>query len=133
LRQYTTLWIIGCLTVTWFFIWLLRHIDYRLTDRALEITLFGFRVRRIPFSDIRRVSKHRSLWCEKWPNTLLPIKRILVIHRRSGIFRKLLITPENRYVFKARLKQAIKATRNRTAQEFEDDAGEQDLEHKPAV
>ena len=84
---------------------------YRITDRHLEVRFLGICVRRIALSDIRRVSKHREGWAEHWWNTLWPKKRRLVIHRRTGWFQCFIITPVQRYAFKAELEQAMKRER----------------------
>ena len=89
---------------------LCREINYRITSGYLEIRLFGIRLRRLALADIRYISKHRSYWGEVWWNTLWPSKRILVIRRRSGWCKNFIITPENRYVFKAELKRAMDRT-----------------------
>ena len=84
---------------------------YRITERHLEVRFLGLCVRRIALSDIRRVSKHREGWAEHWWNTLWPKKRRLVIHRRTGWFQCFIITPVQRYAFKAELEQAMKRER----------------------
>ena len=96
-----------CLSVIVVLPWLISQIGYRLTTRALEITFFGFCLRRIPLDDIRYISKHRSERPENWSNTLFPKKRILIIRRRNPKARDAVITPEQRYVFKAAIEQAI--------------------------
>ena len=84
------------------------QVKYRITSRHLEVRLFGICLRRIALDDIRYISKHRSGRGELWWNTLFPTKRILVIRRRTGWFRNFIITPKDRYVFKAQLKQAMR-------------------------
>jgi hypothetical protein len=88
--------------------WSVTRVRYRITRRYLEILLFGIRVRRIDLADIRYVSKSRSRWCEKWPNTFFPRKRLLIIHRRSGLFKDVMITPTHRYAFKRVLKEQMR-------------------------
>jgi|ERR1044071_1972944 hypothetical protein len=86
---------------------LVRQLRYAVTARHLQVRLFGFCVRRIPFSEIVRVSKRQTRRAEKWCNTLRGSHRMLVIRRRRGWFRDFIITPKNRYVFKAELEAAM--------------------------
>jgi len=83
------------------------QLRYVLTGRHLKVTLFGLCLRRIRLADIDSVSKRRAHRAEKWCNTLKPAHRILVIRRRRGWFKDFIITPKNRYVFKAELEQAL--------------------------
>jgi len=87
----------------------LGAIDYRIGPKAVIITLFGLPVRRIRLDNIRHISSRRTGFCESWPNVLL-IKRdrILVIEKRRGLSKRVLITPVQRYVFKAALDRAIR-------------------------
>lgn len=119
--------VLAALGVTSLLLWMVTRIRYRITEAALEITLFGMCVRRVALTDIRWISKHRSQWCEKWPNTLFPGKRALVIERRSGKLRHLLITPLQRYVFKADLQDAVRAALAQSAsrEELETDPSEE--------
>ena len=87
---------------------LIALIRYRVTARHLEIRFLGFCLRRIALDDIRYISKRRSGSAEFWWNTLWPAKRILVIRRRTGWLKNFVITPKNRYVFKAELDRARK-------------------------
>ena len=86
---------------------LASQLRYVLTERHLKITLFGLCLRRIRLADIDSVSKRQAHRAEKWYNTLKPSHRILVIRRRRGWFKDFIITPKNRYVFKAELEQAL--------------------------
>src|SRR5437773_1983499 len=86
---------------------LASQLRYVLTGRHLKVTLFGLCLRRIRLADIESVSKRQAHWAEKWYNTLKPSHRILVIRRRRGCFKELVITPKNRYAFKAELEQAL--------------------------
>jgi len=83
------------------------QLRYVLTGRHLKVTLFGLCLRRIRLADIESVSKRQSHWAEKWVNTLKPAHRMLVIRRRRGWLKEFIITPKNRYVFKAEIEQAL--------------------------
>ena len=86
---------------------LASQLRYVITERCLKVTLFGFCLRRIRLADIDCVSKRQLHLAEKWYNTLKPSHRVLVIRRRRGWFKDFIITPKNRYVFKAELEQAL--------------------------
>jgi hypothetical protein len=86
---------------------LASQLRYVITDRHLNVTLFGFGLRRIRLADIESVSKRQAHPAEKWCNTLKPSHRLLVIRRRHGWFKEFIITPKNRYVFKTELEQAL--------------------------
>jgi hypothetical protein len=105
---------VAFLVVLLFLIGLVTQIQYRVTSRHLEVRLGGICLRRLDLADIDRVSKRRASFCEAWPNTLQTRKRVLVIRRRSGRVREFLITPEQRYVFRHRLKIAVAAARGET-------------------
>lgn len=89
-------------------IWMLTHLRYHIGSRHFRITLFGIVLRRIPLDEIESVSKrHPNGWTEYWWSTVRPNHRVLVIRRSRGLRRYLVITPKNRYIFKADLERAI--------------------------
>jgi uncharacterized protein (UPF0248 family) len=90
----------------------ITQLRYSITDRHLRVTLFGLCLRRVQLSDITSVSKRLVHWAERWQNTLQPAHRVLVIHRRRGLFKDFVITPANRYVFKSELEKAMAKARS---------------------
>lgn len=91
--------------------WMFSRLYYRITERALEVRLFGILLRRIRLDDIRFVTTHRPGFCERWANTLALRKRELFIQRRTGVFKNFLITPRKRYEFKTELERAMERLR----------------------
>ncbi len=87
--------------------WISLQVRYRITERYLKITLFGICVRRIALLDIESFSKRRPRWAENWWCTWRPFRRILVIKRKNGWRRNLVLTPFQRYVFRYDLELAI--------------------------
>ncbi len=85
-------------------------IRYHITPTHLKITWLGLLIRRIRLDDIKRVGTRPVVWAERWPNTLRNNGRLLVIRRRSGWLRSLVITPEYPFEFRNQLEQARKAT-----------------------
>ena len=99
---------LGLLILAFGFTWLVTFVRYRITPRHFKVTLFGLCLRRILVEDIESVTKRRPAgWSEHWWNTLHPNHRTLVIRRQRGLFKNIVITPRNRYVFKASLERAI--------------------------
>lgn len=93
----------------WF--WLHGRLRYGVGRSSLRIQLFGFTLRRIPFSDIRRVGTPKRansrLRTEFWNSSLDVSHRGLVVHRLTGWRRRILITPLHRYAFRKELREAI--------------------------
>jgi len=89
-----------------FLVALLANINYRITPFHLEISMMGMAVRRIPHHDIKSVSVRRIWFAERWCNTLSLGNRRLVIERRSGWFRNVVISPPYRFVFRSALAEA---------------------------
>ncbi|MBI4658834.1 MAG: hypothetical protein HY735_08325 [Verrucomicrobia bacterium] len=99
---------LGLLLLGFLVTWLVTCIRYHITPRHFKITLFGICLRRIPLGDIESVTKRHPVgWSENWWNTFHPSHRMLVIRRHRGLFRSIVITPRNRYVFKTNLEKAI--------------------------
>src|SRR5437773_5149568 len=93
-------WALGLLLLCFFFTWVITHVHYHITHRHVKITLFGIVLRRVRLSNIASVSKRRAGgWAENWWSTLRPHHRSLVIRRKRGMIRNVVITPRNRYVF----------------------------------
>ncbi len=84
------------------------RIDYRVSERHLQVTFLGIPIRWIRLEHIKYVSTRKSGWSESWQNTFKPGTRLLVIRRRHGLFKNLVITPKNPFVFKAELDRARK-------------------------
>ncbi|HEY2137662.1 MAG TPA: hypothetical protein VGH49_17385 [Xanthobacteraceae bacterium] len=96
--------VLASLVVTW-------SIRYRIGDSELSIRLFGFRLMRIPYSDIRDI--------DTGPVFFRPIRSIYLVNRlgtrcrvekRHGIFRYIFITPKDPQA----LADAVYAHRART-------------------
>lgn len=99
----------GSIVLMVLLIWSGKTINYSVTPTHLRITWLGIPVRRIRLGDIRHISTKSVFWAEKWYNTLAPGSRLLAIHRRGGLFFKVvIITPERAFVFKNELECAQK-------------------------
>lgn len=92
--------------LTGFLIWSVTTIRYHITATKLKVTWLGLPVRWIPLATIKHIGTRPEWWTERWPNVLFDNGRILVIRRRSGLFKNFLITPKYPFQFKASLEQA---------------------------
>jgi hypothetical protein len=90
-----------------FAFWIPTRIRYRIGKNSLQILLFGLPVRWISLNNIEEVSKKHTPWAEQWWNTWKPHRRRLLIHRRKGVLKNVVITPKYRYQFKAELERAM--------------------------
>jgi hypothetical protein len=87
-------------------IWLRAQIRYRIRSHALEILLFGFRLRQLKFEEIDRISTHHfPERAEKWPNRIGYHRCYLAIKRHNG--KWFVITPKFRYEFRRELEKAM--------------------------
>jgi hypothetical protein len=116
-------------------LWVLAKLrmQYHVGRTALRVRLGRLTLRKINLSDIERVSKPRrdlNWWStENWRNAFDGSHRLLVVHRRSGLFRRLVITPKHRYEFRERLRTAIAIdTGQALAEEPGDSADSRDTE-----
>ena len=103
-------WVVIVLAV----FWAMPRIDFRVGSKAVVIEWMGFDLRKIPLSEIERVSKRLKGKAEVWRNTLSGDHRMLVLYRKSGR-RPVVITPHNRYVFRKQLEASLKRLASRTA------------------
>ena len=66
-------------------------------------------VRRVALNNIAHASKREPKGlAERWYSTLKTSHRLLTIERKRGIVKNFCITPQNRYVFLADLKSAVR-------------------------
>lgn len=87
----------------------MRQIHFRIGSRHLKVMLFGLAIRKIELADIAYASKREPKGAaEKWYSTWKTSHRLLVIERKTGLRKYFCITPQNRYVFLADLKSAVR-------------------------
>jgi hypothetical protein len=101
------------------------RMQYHVGRSTLRVRLGRLTLRKINLSDIDRVGKPRrdlNWWTtENWRNTFNDSHRLLVVHRKSGLFRRLVITPKHRYEFREKLRTAVAIT---TGQVLAEEPGE---------
>jgi hypothetical protein len=79
---------------------------YRMSADAVEITLLGFTVRRIPFSNIEDVWLGSRGWGgEIW--TVFKLWGLVTIKKKKGLLKYVTIAPLNPEDFVAKLKQRL--------------------------
>lgn len=81
-------------------------IDYRITTVALEVRILGKVVRRVGLEDILEVHRRGALVHENWSS--LKWWNSVTVRRRSGLFRNLVISPDDPDRFAARLEEAAR-------------------------
>jgi hypothetical protein len=119
----------GVMVVAMAALWLTfkLRMRYVVGRTSVRVMVGNLTLRRIELSDIERVAKPRRdlTWTEteNWRNCFRSSHRLLVLHRKSGWFRKFVITPRHRYEFRAELRAVLeKMTGRAAAEEF--DAGD---------
>ena len=83
-----------------------KTVRYRIGSKFLVISWLGLPIRWIRLSTIAHVTPERFAWSERWFNTFRVRHRVLTIHRKHGLVRKVCISPSNRFVFRAELNRA---------------------------
>ena len=96
------MWVVIILAI----LWMMPRIDFRIGSKAVGGEWMGFALRRIPLTDIDRISKRLKGKPEVWRNTLKGNHRMLVLYRKRGK-RPVVITPHNRYIFRKQLETIL--------------------------
>ena len=104
----TLLWIgMAVIILTVFAVWIPYRIRYRVNKNHFEILLFGLPIRWVSLDNIHEVSKKHTPWAEQWWCTWRPHRRRLLIRRKSGLIKNIVVTPKYRYELKAELEKAM--------------------------
>jgi len=96
----------------WFFLLgflllLLVGTGYRVGSRYFMVTMLGIPVRWVRLDNIRHVSTERVSWAERWHNQIfVKPQTVLVIRKRRGLFRHLVVTPKHRHALMAEINRA---------------------------
>lgn len=89
--------------------WITTQIHYRIGSRHLKILLFGMPIRRVGLDNIVHASKRTPEGlAERWHNTWKANHRLLTVEKARGFPKYVCITPRNRYVFLADLRDAVR-------------------------
>ena len=104
-----SLCIAGVVFLALFLFWCMSQLHFRIGSRHLKVLLFGFAIRRVALTNIAHATKRppKGL-AERWFSTLKTSHRLLTIERKRGLIKYFCITPQNRYVFLADLKSAVR-------------------------
>jgi hypothetical protein len=103
------LFTLGIFAAAGLLLWSAATIRYRVTEQYLRISWLGVPLRWVRLANIKHVGNRPVFWAERWPSALFDSRRMLVIRRRRGLFRNLVITPQYPFEFKAALERASKA------------------------
>ena len=98
-------------------LWVPTRLRYRIAKNHFEITLFGIPLRWVRLQDIILVSKSRIKWAEPWSNTWRGSRRRIIIQKRRGLFKNILVTPQFRYEFKVELERAVLKSKGKLVSE----------------
>jgi hypothetical protein len=82
----------------------MRLIDYRLAPTEVQITVFGFVVRKFAYADIEDVLMGSRSGGENWARRF---SGYVTIRRKRGLFRSVVITPDDPEGFVMQLKERI--------------------------
>jgi hypothetical protein len=101
--------IAGAVILLFLLAWCITQIHFRIGSRHLKVLFFGLTIRRVALNNIASASKREPKgMAERWYSTLKTSHRLLTIERKKGILKYFCITPQNRYVFLADLKSAVR-------------------------
>ena len=81
--------------------------SYLIDDRYLRVRLGPLPLRKFAIDDIRDAQTRFSHCSESWTNTIYPptiSRKAVTIYRKSGVFRRVLITPDDPMGFVERIK-----------------------------
>jgi hypothetical protein len=81
-------------------------VNYRITPRCLVVTWLGIPVRWVRLENIHSIGTTPCFWAERWPCVLSPMGRYLVIRKHHGLFKNMVVTPRNPFVFRAEVYRA---------------------------
>ena len=65
---------------------------FTVDDAYMRVRFYGFSTRKIALSDIEFAAQDWVFWNEHWTNTVDP-KRMVLLRRRTGLFKNFLISP----------------------------------------
>ena len=79
---------------------------YKISEHGVEITLLGFTVRRIYFSNIEDISPGSSSWGgEIW--TVFKLWGLVTIKKKKGLLKYVTIAPQNPEDFISKVKEKM--------------------------
>jgi hypothetical protein len=90
-------------------------LTYRIRQKTLDIYALGILLKRIQLGSIRKVNKDKLERTENWSNRFNLHRRRLTIYFKDRKKKPVTITPEQRYVFRSKLEQAIETLESESA------------------
>jgi len=71
----------------------------------VRVRAYGWTVRQVALTDIEYAARDWAFWNEHWTNTVNP-RRLVLLRRRSGLFRNFLLSPAEPAAFLEELRAA---------------------------
>ncbi len=65
---------------------------FTVDETYMRVRFYGFSARKIALNDIEFAAQDWVFWNEHWTNTVNP-KKMVLLRRRSGLFKNFLISP----------------------------------------
>jgi len=79
---------------------------YRVSDNGVDITLLGFLVRRVHFSNIEDIFLGSRGWAgEIW--TVFKIRGLVTLKKKKGLLKYVTIAPKNPQGFVSKIKEKM--------------------------
>jgi len=69
-----------------------KGMTFTIDEGHVRVRFYGWTVRKIALNDIEWVGRDWAFWNEHWTNTLNP-RRMILLRRRSGVFKNFVISP----------------------------------------
>jgi hypothetical protein len=105
METFTCLWplLVGLLLLAG----LVHAIFFRMTFTVdashVRVRVYGWTVRKVALPDVAYAVQDWAIWNEHWTNTL-SLRRLVLLRRRTGLFRNFLISPPDALAFLAELR-----------------------------
>ncbi len=87
----------------------ISRLNYVIDEQYLRVRLGPIPLRKVAIDDIADVRRGSSHWSESWTNTIYPptiSRRGVTVYRKTGGFKRVVLTPDDPGVFIERIKDA---------------------------
>ena len=71
----------------------------------VRVRFYGWTARRLALADLEYAAQDWAFWNEHWTNTVNP-RRLVLLRRRTGLFRNFLVSPRSPAAFLEELRAA---------------------------
>ncbi len=85
--------LLGSLAFTGFLIHaIFWGMTFSVDEAFVHVRVYGWTARKVALSDIEWAAQDGCFWNEHYTNTVNP-KKMILLHRRTGVFKNFLISP----------------------------------------